>query len=80
MIINFFWSMFKGKEMKERNPYNAATLEWTTPVKGIHGNWPGKIPTVHRWAYDYGKFGEEAIPQYVPVSEAEHEAEKKLAH
>ncbi len=80
MLMNFFWSIWKGKPMTSRNPYNANTLEWTTPINTPHGNWPGRIPTVHRWAYDYGKFGEEAIPQYVPVSEAEHEADKRMVH
>ena len=32
-----------------------------------HGNWPGEIPEVHRWAYDYGKDGREFIPQTEPV-------------
>lgn len=54
-----------------KNPYGANTLEWTTPINAGHGNWPGKIPTVHRWAYDYGKDGKEFIPQYVPLEEGE---------
>jgi hypothetical protein len=29
------------------------TLEWTAPMEHIHGNWPGEIPEVHRWPYDY---------------------------
>ena len=53
--------------MKVRNPYGANTLEWTTPIDAGHGNWPGKIPVVHRWAYDYGKDGKEFIPQIEPV-------------
>lgn len=70
-VINFFYSINKGKKMKTKNPWGATTLEWTTPIEGIHGNWPGNIPSVHRWAYDYGKDGIEYIPQYVPVSEDE---------
>ena len=37
------------------------TLEWTTPINPGHGNWPGEIPEVHRWAYDYGKDGRDFI-------------------
>ncbi len=70
-VINFFYSIFRGKKMTERNPYGANTLEWTTPIEAGHGNWPGKIPAVHRWAYDYGKDGKEFIPQYVPLAEGE---------
>ena len=70
-VINFFYSIFRGKKMTTRNPYGANTLEWTTPIIAGHGNWPGKIPTVHRWAYDYGKDGREFIPQYEPLAEGE---------
>ena len=70
-VINFFYSIWYGKKMKTKNPWGATTLEWTTPIKTGHGNWPGNIPSVHRWAYDYGKDGHEFIPQYVPLSEGE---------
>jgi len=52
-VINFFYSIFKGRRMTEKNPYREASLEWTTPIKPGHGNWPGEIPEVHRWPYDY---------------------------
>lgn len=69
-LINFFGSIFKGK-VAPQNPWNSNTLEWTTPVEHIHGNWPGEIPTVHRWPYDYSKPGhnEDFIPQHVPFSQ-----------
>lgn len=69
-LWNFFYSIRKGKKA-EQNPWNSNTLEWTTPVKHIHGNWPGEIPTVYRWPYDYSKPGhhEDFIPQTVPFSE-----------
>jgi len=51
-FINFFWSAFKGQKASE-NPWNANGLEWTTPSPPPHGNWPGEIPEVHRWPYDY---------------------------
>lgn len=69
-LFNFFYSIFFG-ERAPQNPWNSNTLEWTTPVEHIHGNWPGEIPTVHRWPYDYSKPGhhEDFIPQNVPFSE-----------
>ena len=70
-VINFFYSIWKGKKMTEKNPWKANTLEWTTPIEPIHGNWPGKIPSVERWPYDYGKDGIDFIPQYVPLSDDE---------
>ena len=57
-IINFIYSAYKGKIVKTANPWGATTLEWTTPfVVPGHNNWIGEMPTVHRWAYDYGKGG-----------------------
>ena len=73
-VINFFYSIWRGKKMTTRNPYGATTLEWTTPIKAGHGNWPGKIPSVQRWAYDYGKDGREFISQIEPVGADESES------
>ena len=44
-------------------------MEWTAPVEHMHGNWPGAIPEVHRWAYDYSKPGQEEdwVSQVVPL-------------
>jgi cytochrome c oxidase subunit 1 len=72
-IINFFYSIFSGKKVTVKNPWGANTLEWTTPIEAGHGNWPGRIPTVQRWSYDYSKNGEEFIPQYIPLKEGERD-------
>ncbi len=66
-LFNFFYSIFKGKK-SEQNPWQSNTLEWTTPVKHLHGNWPGEIPHVYRWPYDYSKPGhtEDFLPQNIP--------------
>jgi cytochrome c oxidase subunit 1 len=71
---NFFYSMYRGPKAVQ-NPWRSNTLEWTTPVEHIHGNWPGPIPTVYRWPYDYSKPGkaEDFVPQTVPVEEGEEE-------
>lgn len=66
-LFNFFYSIFKGRKVTNLNPWNSNTLEWTTPLRPGHGNWPGEIPEVHRWAYDYGKDGQDFIPQTTPV-------------
>jgi cytochrome c oxidase subunit 1 len=70
-LINFFYSIFKGRKVTVLNPWEANTLEWTTPINPGHGNWPGEIPEVHRWPYDYGKDGHDFIPQTTPVGEDE---------
>ena len=71
-LFNFFYSIFYGKKASQ-NPWRATSLEWTTPVEHIHGNWPGEIPEVHRWPYDYSKPGyeEDFVPQTVPLKEGE---------
>ncbi|PHK99799.1 cytochrome c oxidase subunit I [Neolewinella marina] len=70
-VINYFWSIWRGRKMTTKNPYNANTLEWTTPIEVGHGNWPGKLPTVQRWAYDYSKDGIDHISQVQPIMEGE---------
>lgn len=71
-LWNFFYNAVRGRKA-EQNPWQSNTLEWTTPVEHIHGNWPGEIPEVHRWPYDYSKPGmeEDFVPQTVPLSEKE---------
>ena len=73
-LFNFFYSIFRGP-IAQQNPWRGTTLEWTTPVERIHGNWPGELPTVHRWPYDYSKPGaeEDFVPQTVPLAEGEEE-------
>ncbi len=68
-LFNFFYSIWRGRKAPQ-NPWNSNTLEWTAPVDAGHGNWPGEIPTVYRWPYDYGKPGAEDdfIPQHIPYS------------
>ena len=73
-VINFFYSIWKGRKVTTMNPWDANTLEWTTPIRPGHGNWVGEIPEVHRWPYDYakeGKDGKDFIMQNVPVGEDE---------
>jgi cytochrome c oxidase subunit 1 len=80
-LYNFIHSIFYGKRAPQ-NPWHSNTLEWTTPVNPGHGNWPGEIPPVYRWPYDYSKPGakNDFIPQNIPFSQTpesnlEHENE-----
>jgi cytochrome c oxidase subunit I len=77
-LFNFFYSIFKGRRASA-NPWKSNTLEWTAPIYPGHGNWPGEIPHVYRWAYDYSKPGhhEDFIPQNVPLSKTK---ESNLPH
>jgi cytochrome c oxidase subunit 1 len=70
-VFNFFYSIFKGRRVITQNPWGATTLEWTAPIRPGHGNWPGEIPEVHRWPYDYAKDGRDFIPQTEPLGSNE---------
>ncbi|MBP6311475.1 MAG: cbb3-type cytochrome c oxidase subunit I [Flavobacteriales bacterium] len=71
---NFFYSIFRGPKTVP-NPWKSNTLEWTTPVEHLHGNWPGPLPVVHRWPYDYSKPGkaEDWVSQITPLEPGEEE-------
>jgi cytochrome c oxidase subunit I len=71
---NFFSSIWRGQKSVQ-NPWKSNTLEWTSPIKPMHGNWPGAIPTVYRWPYDYSKPGQaqDFVPQNVPLAPGEEE-------
>jgi cytochrome c oxidase subunit 1 len=67
-IINFFWSIKKGKRVTA-NHWNATTLEWaaaTSPPLG-HGNFE-VAPVVYRGPYEYSVPGHEAS-DFVPQNE-----------
>jgi cytochrome c oxidase subunit 1 len=68
-IINFFWSIFKGKRVGA-NHWHATTLEWsaTTAPPLAHGNFH-VTPVVYRGPYEYSVPGYDAadyLPQNVP--------------
>jgi cytochrome c oxidase subunit 1 len=73
-ILNFFYSIYRGRSSGQ-NPWKATTLEWTAPVERIHGNWPGALPVVHRWPYDYSnpKYEADFVPQTVPLMDGEED-------
>ena len=73
-LYNFFISIFYGKKAVQ-NPWKSTTLEWTAPVEHMHGNWPGAIPHVYRWPYDYSKPGYDVdfVPQNIPLKDGEEE-------
>ena len=65
-LFNFFSSMVRGERVAVKNPWQANTLEWTTPILPVHGNWSGEIPEVFRGPYEYGTWERDFIPQDEP--------------
>ncbi|MHC4342296.1 MAG: cytochrome c oxidase subunit I, partial [Planctomycetota bacterium] len=65
-LTNFFVSAFKGKKAGE-NPWEATTLEWSTPSPAPHGNFGETEPAVYRGAYEYSPEDEtdkDFLPQW----------------
>ncbi len=64
-IINFFWSLFRGKKVQTDNPWEATTLEWAAPSPPPHGNFE-VVPHVYRGPYEYSVPGatKDFTPQY----------------
>jgi len=68
-IVNFFWSMRKGKPVGA-NHWDATTLEWaaTSSPPVAHGNFT-VVPEVHRGPYEYSVpgNGRDFVPQNAPA-------------
>lgn len=76
-LVNIVKSLVNGRKAGH-NPWNATTLEWQTPhTPPRHGNFD-ELPSVYRWAYDYGVPGAERdfIPQNVASEEMADAREK----
>jgi cytochrome c oxidase subunit 1 len=65
-IINFFWSIRRGKKVSD-NPWEATTLEWAAPSPPPHGNFATE-PVVYRGPYEYSVPGHSTDywPQHEP--------------
>lgn len=64
-IINFFWSIWRGRQVG-RNPWDATTVEWDAPSPPPHGNFDKEL-SVHRGPYEYSVPGEDK--DYTPQTE-----------
>jgi cytochrome c oxidase subunit 1 len=66
-VINFFWSLFRGR-VADRNPWRANTLEWSTTSPPPHGNFDAS-PVVYRGPYEYSRpeIQEDWLPQSQPL-------------
>lgn len=74
-LYNFIFSALYGKRAPQ-NPWESNTLEWTAPVEHIHGNWPGELPTVYRWPYEYSNPDSGSPKDYVPMNVSDDDLKK----
>jgi heme/copper-type cytochrome/quinol oxidase subunit 3 len=79
-LFNFLYSLFKGKKA-QANPYQANSLEWSTPSPPPHGNWEGALPSVSQGPYEYSLPGasEDWSPQASFAASFSHEDENKVS-
>jgi len=61
-VVNFFWSLFRGR-VAERNPWQANTLEWSAGSPPPHGNFE-RVPVVYRSPYEYSS--PEVVEDWLP--------------
>ena len=69
-LANLIWSWAKGPKASA-NPWEATSLEWTTPSPPPHDNFAGIEPVVHRGPYEYSVPG--ASRDYLMQTDAEPE-------
>jgi cytochrome c oxidase subunit 1 len=67
-IVNFFASI-KWGALVDKNPWQATTLEWSTPSPPGHGNFVTE-PVVYRGPYEYSVPG--STTDFTPQFEPEH--------
>jgi len=66
-LINFFWSLFRGKEVKKFNPWHATTLEWSVSSPPPSDDFGDYDPVVYRGAYEFSvpDVAEDFVPQHL---------------
>jgi len=63
-VWNFFASLAGSRKQEEKNPWCAATLEWSVASPAPPVNFGGVSPIVHRGAYEFrGAFPNDYLPQ-----------------
>jgi cytochrome c oxidase subunit 1 len=53
-VVNFVWSLWRGEEIEDRNPWRATALEWSVPSPPPIHNFGPSEPVVYRGAYEFG--------------------------
>jgi len=66
-LINFLWSLFRGEEVLECNPWRATTLEWSVSSPPPVDDFGARDPMVYRGAYEFSLPGvaEDFVPQHI---------------
>jgi cytochrome c oxidase subunit 1 len=73
-VLNFVWSLRRGEKTEDRNPWRAATLEWSVPSPPPIDNFGACDPVVYRGAYEFGASG--ATTAFAPQNVAPAPSER----
>jgi cytochrome c oxidase subunit 1 len=66
-LINFLWSLFRGRRVNDSNPWRATTLEWSTCSPPPSDDFGPADPVVYRGAYEFcvPDVAEDFVPQHI---------------
>jgi cytochrome c oxidase subunit 1 len=56
-LLNFVWTLWRGENIEDRNPWRATTLEWSVASPPPIDNFGASEPIVYRGAYEFGASG-----------------------
>ncbi|MGC1414021.1 MAG: cbb3-type cytochrome c oxidase subunit I [Candidatus Acidiferrum sp.] len=75
-LYNFVWTIWRGAETEDRNPWRSTTLEWTVSSPPPPSNFAAGEPMIYRGAYEFGaQSGSAAVEDFVPQNIASTSSE-----
>ncbi len=80
-LFNFVWTLSRGEETEDRNPWCATTLEWSVSSPPPPGNFGAIDPVIYRGAYEFGSqaFPLDYVMQNAVSASAESASQKNQA-
>jgi len=80
-VLNFVWTLWRGEQTEEGNPWRATTLEWSVPSPPPTDDFGAREPVVYRGAYEFGASGAttDFAPQNVASAPSGRASQRKQA-
>jgi cytochrome c oxidase subunit I len=72
-VTNLVWSLRRGQESAQQNPWRGTTLEWSVSSPPPRENFEANLPTVYRGAYEFNarNIEEDCALQSVPSARSD---------
>lgn len=75
-LFNFVWTLWRGEEIEDCNPWRSTTLEWSVSSPPPLGNFTPGEPLIYRGAYEFGpQSGAEVVEDFLPQNIASTSSE-----